>query len=206
MSITTYDELKSAVSDFLNRDDLNSVIPTFIALAEARMNREIRHWRMENRATAEVDGQYSALPSDFIEPIRLHLEGATYRTLESSSTLQVQMMRERNEDTNGVPRYYAITQGELELYPSPNDTYSLEMNYYAKIPTLSASTVSNWLLEHHPDAYLYGTLVHSAPYLADDARTQVWAALYQSAIDAINMESRKAKDGGSGRRMKIRSY
>jgi hypothetical protein len=35
---------------------------------------------------------------------------------------------------------------------------------------------------------------------------QIWAALYQSAIDAINMSGEKAKFGGSGRRMKIRAY
>ena len=38
------------------------------------MNREIRHWRMENRATASVSGRYSVLPTDYVEAIRLHLE------------------------------------------------------------------------------------------------------------------------------------
>jgi hypothetical protein len=78
--------------------------------------------------------------------------------------------------------------------------------YISELPALSDSNTSNWLLEHYPDAYLYGSLIHSAPYLKDDARLQVWAALYQSAIDAINAESEKAKFGGSGRRMKIRAY
>jgi len=53
---------------------------------------------------------------------------------------------------------------------------------------------------------LYGSLIHSAPFLGEDARMQTWAALYQSAIDAINMESDKAKSSGSGRRLTIRSY
>ena len=73
-------------------------------------------------------------------------------------------------------------------------------------PALSDSNASNWLLNYYADAYLYGSLVHSAPYLKDDARATVWAALYQSAIDAINAESERSKFGGSGRRMKIRSY
>lgn len=50
MAITTYTELKSAIADFLNRDDLETVAPTFIALAEADINRRLRHWRMEKRA------------------------------------------------------------------------------------------------------------------------------------------------------------
>ena len=49
MAITTYDELKTSVADFLNRDDLTSVIPDFITMAEADLNRNVRHWRMEGR-------------------------------------------------------------------------------------------------------------------------------------------------------------
>ena len=86
------------------------------------------------------------------------------------------------------------------------DPYNAELYYFGKTDALSDSNTSNWILEHYPDAYLYGSLIHSAPYLKDDARIQVWAALYQSAIDSINQASEKAKFGGSGRRMKIRAY
>ena len=42
MALSTYDELKASIADFLNRDDLTSVIPDFIKLAETGMNREVR--------------------------------------------------------------------------------------------------------------------------------------------------------------------
>ena len=206
MAITNYTELQSTIADFLNRDDLTAVIPTFITLAEAEFNRRLRHWRMENRASAEVDGQYSAIPADFLEPIRLHLETSNYRTLELMSQADMQSMRMRNSDTSGEPAYYALTQGEIELYPTPDATYDLEMNYYARIPALSGSNATNWLLTYFPDAYLYGALAHSAPYLGEDARMATWAALLQSAIDGIIREGEQAKFGGTGRRMKIRAY
>ena len=41
-----YSELKSAIADFLNRQDLTSVIPTFIKFTEADINRKLRHRRM----------------------------------------------------------------------------------------------------------------------------------------------------------------
>ena len=47
MSITNYTNLQSTIADYLNRDDLTSVIPVFIQLAEAQMNRDIRHYEME---------------------------------------------------------------------------------------------------------------------------------------------------------------
>ena len=206
MPITNYTDLQSTIADFLNRDDLTAVIPTFITLAEAEFNRRLRHWRMENRASAEVDSQYSAIPADFLEPIRLHLETSNYRTLELMSQADMQSMRMRNSDTSGEPAYYALTQGEIELYPTPDATYNLEMNYYARIPALSGSNATNWLLTYFPDAYLYGALAHSAPYLGEDARMATWAALLQNAIDGIIREGEQAKFGGTGRRMKIRAY
>ena len=206
MSITTYAELQTVIADFLDRDDQTERIKTFIQLAEAEFNRKLRHWRMENRATAEVDGQYSALPSDFLEPIRLHLETGDYRALELISQGEMQERRMQNLDTIGKPSFYALTQGEIEVYPTPDGTYDLEMNYYAKIPALTTSNTTNWLLDNFPDAYLYGSLVHSAPFLGEDARMTTWAALLQGALNGIMAESDQAKFGGSGRRMKIRSY
>jgi len=206
MALTTYDELKASIADFLNRDDLTSVIPDFISLAEADMNRGLRHWRQEKRSTAEIDTQYSAMPADFLEVISFHISSGDYRSLELVSKAQMQDRRYKSGDTSGKPAFYAITAGEIEVYPTPDGTYNAELYYYSRITALSDSDTSNWVLEYFPDAYLYGALVHSSPYLKEDERTQVWASLYANAISAINAESEKSKFGGSGRRMRIRSY
>ena len=206
MPITTYAELKTNIADFLNRDDLTSVSSTFVSLAEADLNRQIRHWRQEKRSTASIDTQYSAIPADMLEIIRFYITSGDTRPLELISQAEMLDRKFRNLNTSGQPAYYAVTAGELEVYPVPDGTYTSELYYFGKTPALSDSNTSNWILEHYPDAYLYGSLIHSAPYLKDDARIQVWAALYQNAIDAINQASEKAKFGGSGRRMKIRAY
>jgi hypothetical protein len=206
MPITTYAELKTNIADFLNRDDLTSVSSTFVSLAEADLNRQVRHWRQEKRSTAEIDTQYSAIPADMLEVIRFYITSGDTRPLELISQAEMLDRKFRNLNTSGQPAYYAVTAGEIEVYPVPDGTYTSELYYFGKTPALSDSNTSNWILEHYPDAYLYGSLIHSAPYLKDDARIQVWAALYQNAIDAINQASEKAKFGGSGRRMKIRAY
>jgi len=202
----SYAELKTNIADFLNRDDLTSVSSTFVSLAEADLNRQIRHWRQEKRSTAEIDTQYSAIPADMLEVIRFYITSGDTRPLELISQAEMLDRKFRNLNTSGQPAYYAVTAGELEVYPVPDGTYTSELYYFGKTDALSDSNTSNWILEHYPDAYLYGSLIHSAPYLKDDARIQVWAALYQSAIDSINQASEKAKFGGSGRRMKIRAY
>jgi len=206
MAITTYAELQSAITDFLNRDDLDAKAPTFISLAESNLSRDIRHWRQEKRSTAEIDTQYSAIPADFLEAVRFYITSGDTRPLELISQAEMLDRKYNNLNTSGQPAYYAITAGEIEVYPVPDGTYTAELYYYSEIEALSDSNTSNWMLQYFPDAYLYGSLIHSAPYLKDDSRLQIWAALYQSAIDAINLSSDAAKYGGSGRRMKIRAY
>ena len=51
MALGTYTELKDAIADWLDRSDLTARIPDFIALAEARINRERRIRPMEVRST-----------------------------------------------------------------------------------------------------------------------------------------------------------
>tara|TARA_R110000772_G_scaffold82775_1_gene175392 strand:+ start:1938 stop:2561 length:624 start_codon:yes stop_codon:yes gene_type:complete len=204
MPITTYAELKTAITDFLNRDDIDSVASTFVSLAETDMQRKIRHWRMEKRSTAEIDTQYSAIPADFLEVIRFYVTSGDTKPLELISQAELLDRKGKNLNTSGSPSYYAITAGEIEVYPIPDGTYTTELYYYSAIPALSDTNTTNWLLDAYKDAYLYGSLVHSAPYLREDGRIQTWAALYQSAVDAINAESDKSKFGGAGRRLKIR--
>ena len=115
-------------------------------------------------------------------------------------------MREERGSAPGEPRFYAISAGQLEFFPTPDGDYQGSMIYYADIPALSDETPSNWLLAEYPDAYLYGSLIHSAPFLHEDERLTAWAALHESAIELINRESEQAKFGGSGARVKIRSY
>ena len=206
MPITNYTELQDSIAEFLNRDDLTATIPTFISLAEADINRLVRHWRMEKRANAILDTQYSALPGDFLETIRFYITSNNTQPLELVGQAELLDRKYQNSNTLGMPSYYTITAGEIEVFPIPDGQYNAEIYYYARVPTLSASNPTNWLLDYFPDAYLYSALIHTAPYLQDDARMGTWAALQKNAIDAMNVESEKSKFGGSGRRMKVRAY
>jgi hypothetical protein len=203
MPLSTYSELKSAVADFLNRDDLTAVIPTFIALTEADINRTLRDYRMEKRSDATLDAQYSALPNDWLETIRLQLVGSTSR-LELAPDGALADLRAARGDLVGKPTHYAHTAGGLELYPTPDGEYTAELVYFAKAPALSDTVASNWLLTAAPDAYLYGALTQSAPYLKDDQRAVVWAGLYQNAINNLNSASERARYSGSGLRLRNR--
>jgi hypothetical protein len=205
MAISNYSELKASIADFLNRDDLASVTGDFIALAEAQMGREIRHHKMIERAEGEVDTRFSQVPADWLESIRFHVNDDKSSEIELISLAEMLKFRNENSAT-GKPKYYAIVGESFEVYPTPDTTYSTELMYYKPIPALSDSNTTNWLLTSNPDAYLYGSLMQSAPYLKDDQRMQVWSVLYSNAVQSINTESRRIRSGGSGLKLKIRSY
>lgn len=204
MSIATYTQLKDAIADFLLRDDLTAAIPSFIRLAEARNDRELRHWRQEKRSVAQLDTQYSAIPADFLQPIRFQITDAPTSEIAPISTAQMLQLRDDRNDRVGRPTNYALTAGSIELYPTPDNTYNASLVYYGRIDALSDSNPTNWLLTEAPDAYLYGALIHSAPYLKDDQRTAVWGALYTTAIQTLNATSDNAKYGGTGLVMKTK--
>ena len=207
MAITTYSELQASLADWLLRDDLTAVIPTFISLAEAQMSRSLSHWRQETRSDAQIDARYSDLPADWLSPIRLSVStGSGPVELEPMSYSEMLDARTHSADAVGTPRYYSISAGSLEIYPTPSGTFDVTMLYRGAVPALTDSATTNWLLTYAPDAYLYGALLQAAPYLSDDARIGVWGSLYENAITGLNADSDKAKHGGSGQRMKIRSY
>lgn len=205
MSITTYAELKSAVADFLNRDDLTSVIPTFIATAEAQMQREVRHHKMMQRSTADISDRYTQLPGNWLETIRFHIVGDQSYRIENTSMDDILQLR-MAKSSSGRPTHYAHIGDTLEVYPTPDQAYTSELLYYEKIPALSDSNTTNWLLTAAPDAYLYGALLHSAPYLQDDSRIQVWGTLYIEAVKSLNVQSENARYGSAGLRARIKPY
>jgi len=206
MAISTYTELKTSIASWLNRDDLTSVIPDFISLAEAGINRDLRHYKMIERADATLDSRYVQMPADWMETVRFSItSGDTYR-LELVSRDDMLEYRQKTADTSGRPRFYANIGDTIEVFPTPDADYTMQLQYYAKTPALSDSNASNWLLLDAPDVYLYGTLIQSAPYLQDDARTQTWAALYAAALQSLQKASDDTRFAGSGLRMRVTSY
>jgi hypothetical protein len=193
MAITTYAELKSSIANWLNRDDLTSVIPDFISLAEAQIARDVRHWRQEKRVTTPVNEQYENLPIDWLEMIQIQLTAGGRLQVISAAELQ---NRKEASLVAYKPKYYRLTSDQIEFYPAPDSSYEVAMQYYARVPALTDTDTTNWVLTDYPDIYLYGALVHAAPYLNDDQRINIWASLYQSAVDALDQDNKKSRVSG----------
>ena len=204
MAITTYAELQSAVADWLNRTDLTSAITNFISLAEAEFQRTIRHRKMITRSDATIDSEYSATPADWYQSVSLVLKTDPVHPLEYVTNEAMNDLKATSSAV-GKPNYYTHVGTEIQVFPAPDGTgYTGEVVYYAKIPPLTDSNTSNWLLDLAPDIYLYGTLVQSAPYLRDDERTGVWVSLYKQGIEELIVSDQRTR-GQTSVRMKTRA-
>ena len=135
MALTNYNDLKASIADFLNRDDLTAVIPDFITLAEGQLNKELRHWRMQDRVVATVDSQYTALPNNFLEPVRMVKTSGEFQILELVGALEISKLRQGANDNTGVPRVYTILDQAFEVFPTPDGDHTLELTYYEEYQT-----------------------------------------------------------------------
>jgi len=193
MALTNYTELQDSIADFLNRSDLTAVIPDFIKLTESDLNRQLRTREMSVRTRAPLSKQYVKLPDDYLGMRNIELVTDPVTVLEYRNLQNLDI--HRKTDSSGKPIYYSIMQNNIEFAPIPDTEYTLEIVYYQSLPAL-ASFTTNWLLDTHPDAYLYGSLMQSAPYLHADERIGTWAGRYQQIIEQIMQSDEKARFSG----------
>jgi hypothetical protein len=186
MAITTYTELQTSVENWLHRGDLTALIPDFITLAEVKLSADLEARAMETRATLTTvaNNAYLALPTDLLEVRRLIINGSTVKPLEFASPDQ--LSRDHANGVSGKPSVFTVIGSNLQFGPTPDAAYTLELTYRQKIPALSDSSTTNWLLTAYPNAYLYGALCAAQPYLMNDARLGTFQALYQEAVAGIN--------------------
>ena len=105
--------------------------------------------------------------------------------------------------TTARPRAYTIeSDNETETFrfgPSPDTSYTGYLSYYKAFNALSDSNTSNYILNSHPNIYLYGSLYHAANFLGgiDPQRLQQWQQMYQTALERLERNDREDAWSGS---------
>lgn len=196
MSLDSYSALKATISSYLARSDLDAVIPDFIRLAEVRLQRDLRIRQMLTVAQASTTGGVATvgIPSDYLEMRDIHVVANPVRTLSYEAPNS--FYRNTRSAESGVPNSYTVLADDMQFAPIPDAAYVLQMLYYVKPPLLSDSNPSNTFLANAPDALLYGALGEAEPYLMNDARLSVWAALYERAVNSINVSDQAGEYSG----------
>ena len=152
-------------------------VPTFIKLAESRINRVLRVAEMERVSTVSLSQNGGVLPCDYLE-----WRGVSggFPTRDLSYITPGQSVEV--SPNGGEPRSFSVAGNRLNVYPGNPPGGTVRMSYYAKVPDLTEDEPTNWLLEKAPELYLYGALIETAPFLMDDSRLQTWTTLFQKAL------------------------
>lgn len=136
--------LKARIADELNRSDLTSQIASAIPRAIEKYARE-RFDFNEGRSTATTvaDNQYVDFPDGLrvVDGVYATVGGYTY-DLRRVEFDEMEYWHGAS-NTKGQPLDYTLRKGQLRIYPTPNDAYTLTITGIYDEPALSADTDTN---------------------------------------------------------------
>ena len=164
MALTTYSGLSTYMERMLNRTDQTAFFPDYLAMAEAHFNRELRSPSMEASSTSSTATALVALPSDCLALRKVTISGT--EELVAMSAAQLHMTY--TNSNSGDPKAYAVVGTNLKLAPAPSAATAVDIDYYQRIPALTSTNTSNWLLTAHPDLYVWAIRYYAAEEARDD--------------------------------------
>ena len=166
-------QLKTKITTWLDRSDLDAYVGDFVQLAADRIYRLARTPANETIITGTATNSRIEIPGDFVQ-VNWVKTGDTYL----SPTINVL------EDFAGTPTSYGRL-GDY-FYLVPNQAVAFQMSYY-NTESVSNDTDEPKLLQAGFDLFLYGALAEAAPFLQDDARIAIWESKFNVALTSIKM-------------------
>lgn len=194
-AIIDYDSLVLNVSDYIARNDLEDYYPTFIQLTENRLNSALKVPGMETETTLTlgVDGTV-ATPATYVEWIMVNWKAAPagrvqrLRYVEANSPEFTHRFR-----PNGAPQYYTVAGGKIRTAPGRAGT--IDAVFYQRVPSLTPTAQTNWLIQKAPQLYLYGVIAEAYSFQKDEARASEWMKNADDRLKLFIEESSGVKVG-----------
>lgn len=205
MPFSTYSELKTEITNWLDRSDLDAKTDEFIALAEARMRRKLRRFSTKETVTVSA-GSTLTLPATCGELRSIKLVTGSPSLdypIRIGTKEQTDELRAWHNDTSGRPQRAYVVENVVTFAPTPDQKYDVEIVYFDKLTALSDAAPTNSVLTDAPDAYLFGALVAAAPYLRDDARVPLWKSQFDEALDELNEQREREENNASLRPVRL---
>lgn len=195
MSITNYTELQSAIDSWLDQTLFSARSPDFISLFEAVANRRLRVRQQEAVSSLSVSAAsgVATIPTDYLSWRRVVYVGDLLTELEYVEPAWIAIRYP--EQPTGIPRIFTIEGELMTVRPTPA-TGLVVLKYFAKVPALTVSATTNWLLTAHPDVYLFGSLCEAELFGVNDERAALWKSRRDDIFDEIEKLSNKSRGSG----------
>ena len=196
----TYTELKQKIRDYtevgssvLSDTILNGIIND----AELRIFRDVDSDNNRRYATANL-----VLNTRFIQTPDNTLVIRSAQIVDSDGTSSANnrdflqwrdtsfMSEFNNLETTGVPKYYSWwDKNHLVFAPTPDATYTIQLNYILKDAGLSSTIPTTYLSLNFPNGLLYACLVEAYGFLkGPQDLLQLYEQKYKQVVEGFSIE------------------
>lgn len=205
MPFSNFTELTESIISWSHRNDLNLLVPDFIALAECEMYnpspiegvvaKPLELKQLENTSTTQTTttSRFIALPTDYAS-----MRSSRLDILNSSDFLEYRTPDQlRRFDTTSRPCFFTIIGTQIEFDRVPDEILDVEIQYFAKDAALTAAAPTNFVLTNHPTIYLYGALAQLFTHSGDDEGKAKYERKFIGAVQGANQSDRRGRFGPS---------
>jgi hypothetical protein len=198
----TYDELKTKIKDYTEVGAnvfTDTILNGFIEDAEFRILREVDSDNNRRYVTANLIAgtRFIDTPTDLLVIRSAQIvdsELASGDTNQNRDFLQFRdtsFMSEFNPTAvQGVPKYYSNwDETRIVVAPTPDQTYTIQLNYILKPTGLSSTNSTSYLSTEFPNGLLYACLVEAYGFLKGPVdMLQLYDKKYVEAVKGFSIE------------------
>jgi hypothetical protein len=219
MSFNDFSTIKTRVKSYLdNRTDIDTEIAEWINDARRSLAAEYDFSYLYIEATCETSAGSAryALPADYLGHLSLflgtkklmriqpnefdnvHGDDATIVSTDGSTSYFYTL----DSLEQGEPDYYIDRGMEFDVYPRPDNTYTLTIHYYANPADWTEATDYDYMSTFHTEAVVFGAVLRGAIFLDDDIKVKKFAPLADREVQKMLKKEKVKTSVDSSKRMK----
>ena len=196
----TYAELVDKIRNYTEVDSnvlTSTIINGFIEDAEWKILRDVDSDNNRRYKTAQMiaSTRFIDTPADALVIRSAQITDSSGVGASSNRDFlqyrDTSFMSEFNpEGATGVPKYYSWWDKDtIVVAPTPDATYTIQLNYILKDPGLSSTNTTTYLSLYFPNGLLYACLIEAFSFLkGPNDLLQLYEGKYKQVIEGFSIE------------------
>jgi hypothetical protein len=188
----TFTTLKSAIQDYTQNTEttFTNNLSRFIINAEERILKEVEldDFRKNVTGSATQSSKFLTKPTDFLAPYSLSVVNSSANEFLLYKHITFIQDYTPNPATTGTPKYYADwDETTFVLGPTPDANYSVELHYFYRPQSITASSDgTSWLGTNAELALMYASLVEAYTFMKGEPDLlQLYNQRYMEALQTM---------------------